>query len=138
MVNVAVLGVLDSYGPKIRFTAYPWDALNIRKYFTYHRALLSKVDGFHFFQKIHNSHINLHTLILTELCLIGGQKTCFTVSRCNPSVENLLIRDSSPRPSSATHRAPRTSVLPASAPRDPQASKTEFLNTCQNDQNRHK
>ena len=34
MVNVAVLGVLDSYGPKIRFTAYPWDALNIGKYFT--------------------------------------------------------------------------------------------------------
>ena len=27
----------------------------------FHRAIFSKVDGFHFFQNIHHSHINLHT-----------------------------------------------------------------------------
>ena len=46
-----------------------------------------------FFQKIHNSHMSLISLILAELCPIVAQKTFCTVSRWWPSMENLLTRD---------------------------------------------
>ena len=64
------------------------------KYRSFLCIIFSKVDGFSFFQKIHTSHIILYSLILTELCLLNGQKTVLTVSRCHPSVENLLTPES--------------------------------------------